>query len=139
MTQSLDTCLIHSIASFSDDRGSLISLEGGGNVPFDIKRVYCIYGISPGAERGFHAHRDLRQMAVCLHGSCTIVLDNGRERREVRLDMPDQALEIGNMVWREMRDFSADCVLMVLASQHYDEADYIRDYPTFQALAGEAQ
>ena len=119
----------------ADDRGSLVALEGDRNLPFAIARVYYLFGGAAGAERGFHAHRELQQWAVCVSGACTIVVDDGSERREVRMDSPDKGLLIGNMLWREMRDFAPGAVLMVLASMPYDEADYIRDYDEFLAAA----
>ncbi|MEA3062951.1 MAG: hypothetical protein QOJ94_2732 [Sphingomonadales bacterium] len=122
-----------------DDRGSLIPLEPGREVPFEIKRVYYIFGTAAEAERGFHAHRDLEQLAICVAGACTIVVDDGRARREVRLDRPDKGLLISGLIWREMRDFSSDAVLIVLASKRYDEADYIRRYEDFIAAVGEAR
>lgn len=118
-----------------DDRGSLISLEARKKIPFDIKRVYYIFGTKCGVARGFHAHKNLRQVAVCVAGSCRFILDDGRERAEVHLDSPDKGLLIEGLIWREMHDFSEDCVLMVLADQHYDESDYIRDYETFLTVA----
>lgn len=118
-----------------DDRGSLISLEAGKNIPFDVKRVYYIFGTKSGVSRGFHAHKDLRQVAVCVAGSCRFILDDGRERAEIHLDSPDKGLLIDGLTWREMHDFSEDCVLMVLADQHYDESDYIRDYEAFLTVA----
>ena len=117
-----------------DDRGSLVALEGNKTVPFDIKRVYYIFGTEPGVVRGFHAHKALKQVAVCVTGNCRILLDNGLEKVDVWLDSPVRGIVIEEMVWREMHDFSADCVLLVLASEHYDESDYIRDYETFQEL-----
>lgn len=114
-----------------DERGSLVALEHERNVPFDIRRVYFIYGTAPGVSRGYHAHRALRQVAVCMAGSCTMVLDDGHHREDVRMDDPSRGLLIEGMLWREMHDFSDDCVLMVLASEVYDEADYIRDYQKF--------
>ncbi|MDR1683986.1 MAG: FdtA/QdtA family cupin domain-containing protein [Elusimicrobiota bacterium] len=116
---------------FGDERGSLISLEEGRNLPFAIKRVYYIYDTKPGVERGKHAHKNLQQLIVCLHGSCSFVLDDGAARREVLLNCPDKALYIGNNIWREMKDFSYGAVLMVLASQTYDDKEYIRDYNEF--------
>lgn len=115
-----------------DARGSLVAVEGGVDVPFQIARVYYIFGTQAGVARGFHAHRDLQQFAICLSGSCTMLLYNGHDRREVRLDRPDYGVFIRSMVWHEMYDFSDDAVLMVLASSHYDESDYIRDYGDFQ-------
>jgi len=114
-----------------DDRGSLVALEGNKTVPFDIKRVYYIFGTEPGVARGFHAHRALKQVAVCITGKCRMRLTNGAEEAEIWLDSPIKGLVIEEMVWREMHDFSPDCVLLVLASEHYEEADYIRDYDEF--------
>jgi dTDP-4-dehydrorhamnose 3,5-epimerase-like enzyme len=118
-----------------DSRGSLVALETLKTVPFDIKRVYYIFGTQPGVARGFHAHRKLQQVAVCVTGKCRMVLDDGQQREEVWMDSPTKGLLIGDLIWREMHDFSPDCVLLVLASEHYDEADYIRSYDDFkQAL-----
>ncbi len=114
-----------------DERGSLVALEKDRNVPFDIRRVYYIYKTEQGVSRGYHAHRNLRQVAMCVAGSCRMVLDNGKAREEVVLDCPTRGLLIESMMWREMHDFSDDCVLLVLASELYDEADYIRDYDEF--------
>lgn len=114
-----------------DDRGSLVALEANKTVPFDIKRVYYIFGTRPGVARGFHAHKALRQVAVCVTGSCRMLLDNGQYKEEVLLDSPTKGLLIEDLVWHEMHDFTSDCVLLVLASEHYDEADYIRDYDEF--------
>ncbi|RYU44054.1 WxcM-like domain-containing protein [Aliivibrio finisterrensis] len=114
-----------------DERGSLISLEENKNIPFDIKRVYYIFGTEQGVARGFHAHKNLQQVAICVKGSCRFILDNGKCRESIVLDSPSVGLFIGNNKWREMHDFSDDCVLVVLASDYYDEADYIRDYDEF--------
>lgn len=118
-----------------DERGSLVALEAHKTVPFDVKRVYYIFGTKAGVSRGFHAHRALQQVAVCVTGNCRIVLDDGQRRESVWLNSPTKGLLIGCLVWREMHDFSPDCVLLVLASEHYDEIDYIRSYDDFkQAL-----
>ena len=114
-----------------DERGSLVALEAGSTVPFPIKRVYYIFGTKEGVSRGFHAHRQLQQVAVCVTGKCRMVLDNGKKREEAWLDSPTKGVLIQDMVWREMHDFSPDCVLLVLASEHYDECDYIRNYQDF--------
>lgn len=116
-----------------DERGDLVALEIGMEkvVPFDIKRVYYIYRTAEGVSRGFHAHKRLKQVAICLSGSCRMVLDNGQKREDVLLSNPTRGLLIESMTWREMHDFSKDCVLLVLASEHYDEADYIRSYEEF--------
>ncbi|MDM8349800.1 FdtA/QdtA family cupin domain-containing protein [Pseudomonas sp. sp1636] len=114
-----------------DDRGSLVALEGNKSVPFDIKRVYYILGTQPGVARGFHAHKALKQVAVCVTGKCKMLLDNGTEKAEAWLDSPTKGIVINPMVWHEMHEFSPDCVLLVLASEHYDESDYIRGYRDF--------
>ncbi|MEG0869409.1 MAG: FdtA/QdtA family cupin domain-containing protein [Hafnia sp.] len=116
-----------------DERGSLVALERERNVPFDIRRVYYIYKTEQGVSRGYHAHRNLRQVAMCVAGSCKIVLDDGFKREEVVMDCPTRGLLIESMMWREMHDFSDDCVLLVLASEPYQESDYIRDYQKFVA------
>lgn len=114
-----------------DDRGALISLEESKNIPFEIKRVYYMFDTTEGVARGFHAHRDLQQIAIVLRGSCRFILDDGSERIELLLDNPAQGLLINSVIWREMKDFSSDCVLMVLADRAYDEGDYIRNYDDF--------
>ncbi|EML9905080.1 MULTISPECIES: FdtA/QdtA family cupin domain-containing protein [Morganella] len=117
--------------TLGDDRGSLISLEQNKNIPFEIKRIYYIFGTKENVSRGFHAHRNLQQVAVCLSGSCRFVLDNGEKREDIILNSPDKGLYISNYMWREMHDFSPDCVLIVLASDFYLESDYIRNYDDF--------
>ena len=128
-------CRLIPLIICGDERGSLVPIEAGATVPFDIKRVYTVYGTKDGVSRGFHAHIHLQQLVVAVHGACTMVLDDGRERRLVRLNRPDEGLTIGAMVWHEMQDFTPDCVLMVLADAPYNEADYIRDYERFRTLA----
>ena len=118
-----------------DDRGCLTALESNKNIPFSIQRVYYIYQTLPNIRRGLHAHQDLQQVAICVAGSCSFLLDDGLVKQEIHLDSPTKALYIGSMVWREMFDFSSNCVLMVLANHHYDEADYIRDYEKFRRLS----
>ncbi|MGY3975434.1 sugar 3,4-ketoisomerase [Aeromonas mytilicola] len=118
-----------------DERGSLLSLESNKNIPFDIKRVYYIFNTANGISRGFHAHKALKQVAIAVSGSCRFVLDDGVDKADVILDMPTKGLLIESFMWREMHDFSDDCVLMVLADQLYDESDYIRKYEDFLRLA----
>ena len=120
--------------SLGDDRGSLVALEGGNTVPFEIKRVYYIFGTEQNVARGFHAHYNLKQVAICVTGRCRMILDDGKNREDVWLDSPTKGLLIGDLVWREMHDFSEDFVLLVLASEHYDEADYIRNYDEFKRI-----
>ncbi|MDX7817731.1 FdtA/QdtA family cupin domain-containing protein [Aeromonas caviae] len=126
--------LIH-LPVLGDDRGSLIALEGNKNIPFDIKRIYYIYGTKTGVSRGFHAHKALKQVAIAVSGSCRFILDDGIEREDILLNDPAQGLLIESFMWREMHDFSDDCVLMVLANQLYDEDDYIRNYDEFISLS----
>ena len=121
-----------------DERGILIALEENRNIPFDIRRCYFMYNTQPGVSRGFHAHRTLRQVLICVRGSCRILLDDGREKETVILDRPNKGLYINPGIWRVMSDFSGDAVLMVLADQLYDESDYIRNYDDFLKYAGEA-
>lgn len=120
-----------------DDRGQLIALEEMKDIPFEIKRVYYMYDTKEGVRRGFHAHKSLEQILICIHGSCKILLDNGTEKKIVPLEKPYEGLYVGNAMWREMYDFSPDAVLMVLASNLYDEADYIRNYDEFIKLVKE--
>lgn len=114
-----------------DERGSLIALEENINIPFTIKRVYYMYDTKPGVHRGFHAHKSLKQILFCPIGSCVIMLDSGTEKQYIRLDKPTEGLLVEANIWHEMYDFSSDAVLMVLASDYYDESDYIRDYDMF--------
>lgn len=117
--------------NLADERGGLISLESNKNVPFEIKRVYYIYGTRENTRRGHHAHKNLKQMIVAVSGSCRFLLDDGAGREEVFLDSPTTGLIVESGIWREMYDFSPDCVLMVLASEFYDEGDYVRNYDDF--------
>lgn len=121
-----------------DERGSLVALETGKTVPFDIKRVYYIFATQKDVARGFHAHKDLKQIVVCVTGKCRMILDDSKVRQEIWLDSPTKGLLISDLVWREMHNFSQDCVLLVLASEHYDESDYIRDYEDFIKIARDA-
>lgn len=114
-----------------DNRGSLISLEQFKNIPFQIKRVYYIYDTKTNVVRGKHAHPNLKQVVVCVNGSCKFLLDDGKNKKNIKLSSPDIGLYIGKNIWREMYDFSKDCVLVVLASDYYDKKEYIRDYQMF--------
>ena len=128
-------CRILDFKTLGDERGSLIALEENYNAPFDIKRVYYIFDTKEGVTRGYHAHISLKQIAIAVKGSCTFVIDDGKTREEIILDNPNKGLLIEGLIWREMNDFSPDCVLVVLASEHYDESDYIRDYNKFLEIA----
>ena len=122
-----------------DDRGQLVALEEFKDIPFKVRRVYYMYDTVPGVVRGKHAHKSLEQILICIHGSCKIRLDDGRETAVVLLDKPNEGLYVSNVMWREMFDFSPDAVLMVLASELYDEADYIRDYDEFLQFVREGE
>jgi dTDP-4-dehydrorhamnose 3,5-epimerase-like enzyme len=117
--------------TLGDNRGSLIAIEEEYNAPFDIKRVYYIFNTKKDVIRGYHAHINLNQIAIAVKGSCTFVIDNGKTREKIKLNNPNQGLLIEGLIWREMHNFSEDCVLVVLASERYDENDYIRDYQEF--------
>lgn len=114
-----------------DARGNLIPVEKGFNIPFDLKRVYYIFDTKTGVSRGFHAHRESQRLAVCVSGSCRMVLDDGKTRQELWLNSAAKGLMIGNMIWVELHEFSTDCVFIVFASDYYRESDYIRDYQQF--------
>ena len=116
---------------FGDERGKLVSLESNKNVPFEIKRVYYIYDTLPDQDRGMHAHKNMEQIIVAMDGSCQFVLDDGESRETLWLNRPDVGLYIGKNMWREMKNFSYGCKLMVLASDYYDEKEYIRNYDEF--------
>lgn len=119
------------LPNFGDERGSLVVIESAQNIPFEVKRLYYIYDAKPEIPRGFHAHKELFQIAFCLKGKCKMKMDNGVSKEEVWLDQPNKGLLIPSKVWHEMHDFSKDCVLLVLASDFFDEKDYIRNYQDF--------
>lgn len=124
------------VQQHGDDRGMLVALEEYKDIPFEIKRVYYMYDTKKDVHRGFHAHKSLEQILICIHGSCKVLLDNGTEKKIVSLEKPYEGLYIANNMWREMYDFSEDAVLMVLASEYYKEEDYIRDYNEFLRMVG---
>ncbi|WP_273403387.1 sugar 3,4-ketoisomerase [Campylobacter avium] len=114
-----------------DKRGSLIALENLKTVPFEIKRVYYIYDTKPDVDRGGHAHTNLEQILIMMDGACEVLLDNGKEKKSIILNRPDVGLYIGKNMWREMKNFSYGAKLLVLASDLYDEKEYIRSYDEF--------
>jgi len=126
----MDVKLIE-LQSHGDERGSLVALEEFINIPFTIKRVYYMFDTQKTVSRGFHAHKHLKQLAIVLKGSCRLKLDNGQEKVVVYLDNPSQGLYLDSCVWREIYDFSDDCVLVVLSDALYDESDYVRNYDEF--------
>lgn len=111
--------------------GNLVPLEINQDIPFEVKRVYYIWGTHHDVIRGHHAHRKLEQMIICIAGSCDFILDDGQKRKTVHLSSPNQGLYLKSNIWREFTNFSEDCVIVVLASEHYDESDYIRNYDQF--------
>ena len=115
-----------------DPRGNLTVAEGAGIVPFDIKRAYWVYDVPGGESRGGHAHKRLRQLIVALSGSFHVTLDNGHERKTYLLNHPWEGLYVETGIWRTLDDFSSGAVCMVLASEPYDEDDYIYEYDDFQ-------
>jgi hypothetical protein len=114
-----------------DVRGQLVAIEGNLDIPFNIKRVFYIYGTKPGVPRGNHAHYNTKQYLISVSGSCKVTLDTGIGKTTYLLDSQNKGLLQDELVWGVMHDFSEDCVLLVLASEHYDESDYIRDYSKF--------
>lgn len=132
-------CNLIDFAIMGDERGNLISLEETENVPFEIKRVYFIYNTDTTIKRGMHAHRDLKQLVLCVKGSCKFLLDDSKKKVEILLDQPNRGLLIEGLIWREMFDFSSDCILIIFANKHFNEQDYIRDYEEFVKIAVEKE
>lgn len=114
-----------------DPRGNLTVVEGGRNLPFDVSRVYWVYDVPAGENRGGHAHKHCREFIIAVSGSFHVTLDNGRERQTFLLNHPFQGLLVETGMWRMLDDFSSGAVCLVLASDPFDEADYIRDYGEF--------
>lgn len=127
----IDNCKLIDLPKIGEPRGNLTFVEGGRHVPFDIKRVYYLYDVPGGAERGGHAHRDLHQLIVAMSGSFDIVLDDGHRKMRYHLNRSYYGLYVCPMIWREMDNFSSGAVCLVLASNLYDESDYYRDYDAF--------
>lgn len=115
----------------ADARGKLVAVEALKDISFEIKRVYYMFDTLPNESRGFHAHKTLEQIIIAMDGACRFVLDDGTNREEVILNRPDVGLYIGKNMWREMHDFSYGCKLVVLASEHFNENEYIRNYDDF--------
>ncbi len=115
----------------SDRKGNLSVAENGANIPFDVKRVYYLYDVPGGASRGGHAHKALYQLIVAVSGSFSVTLDDGKNKRTFSLNRPYQGLLVVPGIWRDINDFSSGSVCLVLASEKYDESDYIRDYGAF--------
>lgn len=131
----INQCKLINIPSISDDRGNVSFFETGAIADFDIKRIYYLHGITANAMRGMHAHKELRSIIIAVSGAFKVKIDDGIEQKEFTLSKPNQGLYLTNMIWRDLYDFSADAVAMIIANQIYDEADYIRDYREFLLLA----
>lgn len=130
-TTTVYDCKIIDLRKIHDVRGNLTPIEGGTDVPFDIKRIYYLYDVPSGESRGAHAHKELQQLIIAANGSFTITLDDGTNKKSFTLNRPYQGLLIVPGIWRDLDDFSSGAVLLCLASEHYLKEDYIRDYNEF--------
>jgi len=135
---ALNDCKIINLPKISDPRGNLTFIEGQKHIPFDIQRVYYLYDVPGGAERGGHAHKNLHQLIVAMSGSFDVVLDDGCEKKRYHLNRSYQGLYVCSMIWRELDNFSSGSVCMVLASNKYDEDDYYRNYIDFLSMKEKA-
>ncbi len=131
---ALSDCKIIELPKISDPRGNLSFIDGGQHIPFDIKRVYYLYDVPGGADRGSHAHKTLHQFIIAMSGSFDVVLDDGHEKGRFHLNRSYYGLYVCPMMWRDLDNFSSGAVTMVLASTHYEKSDYIRDYSEFLAM-----
>ncbi len=133
---TVDDCKILDFPKITDPRGNLTFIEGNKHIPFDIERVYYLYDVPGGAERGGHAHKGLQQLIVAMSGSFDVVLDDGQKKRRFHLNRSYYGLYVCPMIWRELDNFSSGSVCLVLASNRYDEEDYFRDYTRYLAARG---
>lgn len=138
MKFDIEACQMVSLPKIADPRGNLTFIEGGRHVPFDIQRVYYLYDVPGGSERGGHAHKELHQLIIAMSGSFDVVLDDGANKKRIHLSRSYNGLYVCPMIWRELDNFSPGSVCMVLASNKYDEADYYRDYPEFLRASWQA-
>jgi dTDP-4-dehydrorhamnose 3,5-epimerase-like enzyme len=132
----IEKCTIIDLPKISDPRGNLTFVEGKQHIPFDILRVYYLYDVPGGAERGGHAHKQLHQLIIAMSGSFDVVLDDGIEKKRIHLNRSYNGLYVCPMIWRELDNFSSGSVCMVLASNLYDESDYYRDYSEYLTARG---
>jgi dTDP-4-dehydrorhamnose 3,5-epimerase-like enzyme len=128
---NLYKCNVIDLPRINDPRGNLTFVEGGEHIPFDIRRVYYLYDVPGGSERGGHAHKELYQLVIAISGSFDIHLDDGHAKKTVHLNRSYEGLLVCPMIWRNIDNFSSGAVCMVLASERYDELDYYRDYEQF--------
>ena len=128
---TIENCKIIDLPKIQDPRGNLTYIEGGQHIPFEIQRVYYLYDVPGGAERGGHAHKGLDQLIIAMSGSFDVLLDDGKDKKRIHLNRSYNGLYICPMIWRELDNFSSGSVCMVIASNRYDENDYYRDYGEF--------
>ena len=128
---NIDLCQLINLPKITDARGNLTFVEGGNQIPVDIQRVYFLYDVPGGAQRGGHAHKDLHQVIIAMSGSFDVLLDDGTNKKRVHMNRSYNGLYVCPMIWRELDNFSSGSVLMVLASNKYDESDYYREYADF--------
>ena len=128
---SINDCKISDLPKIHDPRGNLTFIEANSHIPFDIKRVYYLYDVPGGTERGGHAHKELHQLIIAMSGSFDVILDDGKDKKRVHLNRSYIGLYVCPMIWRELDNFSSGAVCLVLASNRYDEVDYYRDYAEF--------
>ena len=129
---TVDDCSVIDVSKIHNEAGNITVVENGENIPFDIKRIYYLYDVPGGEARGGHAHYKLEQFIIAASGSFDVILDDGKNRKRVTLNRPNLALHIVPGLWRELDNFSSGSISLVLASQTYDEKDYIRDYSEFK-------
>jgi dTDP-4-dehydrorhamnose 3,5-epimerase-like enzyme len=130
----LEDCVLIDLPRISDARGNLTIIENNAQIPFSVQRIFYLYDVAENAQRGAHAHHELKQFLVAVSGSFDVILDNGKEKKTVTLASPDQGLCLSPLIWSHLENFSANAVCLVLASAPYDESDYIRDYHHYLQL-----
>lgn len=130
---------LYDLKDFGDERGSLIPLEGGNNVPFEVRRAFYIYDTKPSTPRGAHANKQSEFLLVVISGSCKVLIDDGKNKEIVELNRPNQALYLDKMIWKEMYDFSYNAIMLVLSNCKYDDSEYIRNYDDYIKLINQVQ
>lgn len=133
---SLKNCRLIELPKIRDSRGNLSYIEGGVHIPFQVARVYYLYDIPGGADRGSHAHKNLNQLIIAVTGSFDVHLDDGRQKKVINLNRSHVGLHMVPMIWRYLDNFSSGAVCMVLASERFNEEDYLRDYSEFIKIVG---